>query len=221
MKDAEAIIHSCCDKNWLQAAVKLANNTEAFVDFNFKLDWCAAVLGNLSRDVIPGEWDLPKYGATLIAEVDQAGMMGEVERMLRVEAMEDRKNLRRRLGELQNGTEALDLRQDIVLHLLRITDPAAEDEEKTEKGDFLLTIEPKELRKIQVIGRGAFGPVHKINWLGQSFAGKYYDHTLHLKERKILAGLSHSHVVQVFGHTISDPCCVVMELMDSDFRNHI
>jgi hypothetical protein len=216
VKDAEAIIHSCCDKNWLQAALKLANNTETFVDVIFKLDWFTAVLGNLSRDVIPGDWNLPKYGATLIAEVDQAGMMREIERMLRVDAMDDRKNLRRRLGELQNGTEAVDLRQDVILHLLRITDPAAEDEQKTEKGDFLLTIEPKELRTIQVIGRGAFGPVHKINWLGQSFAGKYYDHPLYLKERKILADLSHPHVVQVFGCTISDPCYLVMELMHTD-----
>ncbi|KAH8968009.1 hypothetical protein BDL97_03G107300 [Sphagnum fallax] len=221
VKDAEAIIHSCCDKNWLQAALKPANNTEAFVDVMFKLDWFTAVLGNLSRDVIPGDWNLPKYGATLIAEVDQAGMMREIERMLRVDAMDDRKNLRRRLGELQNGTEAVDLRQDVILHLLRITDPAAEDEQKTGRGDFLLTIEPKELRTIQVIGRGAFGPVHKINWLGQSFAGKYYDHALYLKARKILADLSHPHVAQVFGCTIFDPYCIVMELMHIDLRNHI
>ncbi|CAM6045642.1 unnamed protein product [Sphagnum compactum] len=224
VKDAEAIIHSCCDKNWLQAAIKLANNTEAFVDVMFKLDWCTAVLGNLSRDVIPGEWSLPKYGATLIAEVDQAGMMGEMERMLRVDAMDDRKNLRRRLGELQNGTEAVDLRQDIILHLLRITDPAGEDEQKTEKGDFLLTIEPKELRRIEVIGMGAFGSVHKISWLGESFAGKYYGRgcdSIYLKERKILADISHPHVAQVFGCTISDPCCLVMELMHTDLRNHI
>jgi hypothetical protein len=241
VKDAEAIIDSCCDKNWVRAAIKLANNTEAFVDVIFKLDWCTAVLGNLSQDVIPGELNLPKYCATLIAEVDQAGMMGEIERMLRVDAMDDRKNLRRRLGELQNGTEALDVRQDIILHLLRITDPAAEDEEKTEKGDILLTIEPKELSEVEHIGRGAFGDVHKINgqpisrgvfgssvhkinWLGQSFAAKYYDHSsesLYLREMKILADISHPHIVQVFGCTISDPFCLVMELMDTDLRDHI
>jgi len=184
IKEVEAIIHSCCDKNWLQAAIKLANNTEAFVDVIFKLDWCTAVLGNLSRDVIRSEWNLPKYCGALIAEVDQAGMMGEIERMLRVDAMDDRKNLRRRLGELQNGTEALDLRQDIILHLLRITDPAAEDEQKTEKGDFLLTIDPKELNKLELIGMGAFGSVHKINWLGQSFAGKYNRRLLVVLEGK-------------------------------------
>lgn len=223
VKDAEAIIHSCCDKNWLQAAIKLANNTEAFVDVIFKLDWCTAVLGNLSEDVIPGEWNLPKYRAALIAEVDLASMMGEIERMLRVDAMDDRMNLRRRLGELQNGTEAVDLRQDIILHLLRITETAAEDEQKTEEGDFLLTIEPKELRKEQCIGWGAFGSVHKINWLGKSFAGKYYDpsNSWYLREMKILADISHPHVVQVFGCTISDPYCLVMELMDTDLRDHI
>ncbi|CAK9857294.1 unnamed protein product [Sphagnum jensenii] len=224
VKDAEAIIHSCCDKNWLQAAIKLANNTEAFVDVIFKLDWCTAVLGNLSRDVIPGERNLPKYFAASIAEVDQAGMMGEIERMLRVDAMDDRKNLRRRLGELQNGTEALDLHPDIILHLLRITDPAAEDEQKTEKGDFLLTIEPKELRKMQLIGAGAFAVVYKINWLGQSFAGKYNREPLcllYLNERKILADLCHPHVAQIFGCTISDPCCLVMELMHTDLLWHI
>ncbi|CAM6071445.1 unnamed protein product [Sphagnum tenellum] len=221
VKDAEAIIHSCCDKNWLQAAIKLANNTEAFVHVIFKLDWCTAMLGNLSQDVIPGEWNVLKYGATLMAEVDQAGMMGEIERMLRVDAVHDRKNLRRRLEELQNGTEALDLRQDIILHLLRITNPAAEDEQKTEKGDFLLTIEPKELGKFEDIGWGDYGSVHKINWLGESFAVKYYDHPLYLKETKILTDLCHPHVVQLFGWTISDPWCLVMELMDRDLRKHI
>jgi len=168
--------------------------------------------------------NLPKYCGALIAEVDQAGMMGEIERMLRVDAMDDRKNLRRRLGELQNGTEALDLRQDIIVHLLRITDPAAEDEQKTEKGDFLLTIDPKELNKLELIGMGVFGSVHKINWLGQSFAGKYNRRPLcllYLKERKILADLCHPHVAQIFGCTISDPCCPVMELMHTDLRNHI
>jgi serine/threonine protein kinase len=141
--------------------------------------------------------------------------------MLRVDAMDDRKNLRRRLEELQKGTEALDLHQDIILHLLRITDPAAEDEQKTEKGDVLLTIEPKELGKIEDIGWGAYGSVHKINWLRESFAVKYYDHPLYLKERKILTDLSHPHVAQVFDCTISDPCCLVMELMHTDLRNHI
>ncbi len=224
VKDAEAIIHSCCDKNWLQAAIKLANNTEAFVDVIFKLEWFTAVLGNLSQDVIPGEWYLRKYCATLIADVDQARMMGEIERMLRVYAMDDRKNLRRRLGELQNGTEALDLRPDIILHLLRITDPAAEDEQRPEKGDFLLTIEPKELNEVEVIGRGCFASIHKINWLGQSFAGKYYDHpssSLYFEDMKILADLSHPHVVQFLGCTISHPWCLVMELMHTDLRKHI
>ncbi len=223
VKDAEAIIHSCCDKNWLRAAIMLANNTEAFVDVIFKLEWCTAVLGNLSQDVISGEWNLPKYCATLIAEVDQARMMGEIERMVRVDAMEDRKNLRRRLGELHNGTEALHLRQDIILHLLRTTDPASEDEQKTEKGDFLLTIEPKELNKLQLIGKGAFAVVHKLNWLGQSFAGKYYRHPdeWSWKQGKVLADLSHPHVVQAFCCTISDPWCFVMELMHTDLRRHI
>jgi hypothetical protein len=45
VKDAEAIIHACCDENCVQAAIIPVNNDEVFVDILFRLDWCTSVLG--------------------------------------------------------------------------------------------------------------------------------------------------------------------------------
>jgi len=126
-KDAEAIIHACCDENWVQAAIILVDIDEAFVDVIFRLDWCTSALGIVIERAKSGpssELQHVSKNIQAFGQVEQArAKMQEIREMLRGHALEDRTTLRRRLQGLQKVTGAPD-EQEIVAKLLNFTDPA-------------------------------------------------------------------------------------------------
>jgi serine/threonine protein kinase len=128
VKDAEAIIRDCCDKNWVQAAIRLVNMDEVFVDVLFRLDWCTSALGIVIQRGKSGpssELQHVSKNIQAFGQVEQArAKMQEIRQMLRGHAREDRTTLRRRLDGLQKGRGA-PVEQEIVAMLLKFTDPAA------------------------------------------------------------------------------------------------
>jgi serine/threonine protein kinase len=130
VKDAEAIIHACCDENWVQAAIILVNMDEVFVDILFRLDWCTSALGIVIQRAKSGpssELQSVSKNIQAFGQVEQArAKMEAIREMLCWHALDDRTTLRRRLQRLQKGTGAPD-EQEIVAKLLNFTDPAAND----------------------------------------------------------------------------------------------
>jgi len=135
VKDAEAIIHSCCDENWVQAAIVLVNIDEVFVDVLFRLDWCTSALGIVIQRAKSGPSSelqhVSKDIQALLQVVRALAKMQEMQdakirQMLRGHAREDRTTLRRRLDGLQKGRGA-PVEQEIVAMLLKFTDPAANE----------------------------------------------------------------------------------------------
>jgi len=128
VKDAEAIIHACCDENWVQEAIILVNMDEVFVDILFRLDWCTSALGIVIQRAKSGpssELQHVSKNIQALQQVHQArAKMEQIRQILRLAALEDRTTLRRRLDGLQNGRRAPD-EQKIVAKLLNFTDPAA------------------------------------------------------------------------------------------------
>jgi serine/threonine protein kinase len=88
---------------------------------------------------------------------------------------------------------------------------------------FLPNIEPRDLAFVKRIGGGSFGDVFEVRWLGQKFAKKTFqgfENESFKHEAAILAGLSHPHIVRLFGISIDKRhgCSLVMELMSEDLR---
>jgi len=125
VKDAEAIIHACCDENWVRPAIILVNNDEVFVDVLFRLDWCTSVLGIVIERAKSGpssELQHISKNIQTFGQVEQArAKMEEIHQMLSKHVREDRETLRRRLQGLQKGTGAPD-EQEIVAKFLMFTD---------------------------------------------------------------------------------------------------
>jgi serine/threonine protein kinase len=111
---------------------------------------------------------------------------------------------------------------------LLATHPADMREQKIQKIDLLLAIEPEKLAHISRIGNGAYGLVSKLKWLDKNVAN--YKSFKICSELKIQARsrdlVKHftSHIVQVFDWSIDErtsECSLVMELMHEGLNDHI
>ncbi len=220
VKHAEAIIHGCSTQDWLKAAIKLANSFEAFVDIFFKLDWCTAVVGIVFSNALTSELQHVGDNIDGFGEAECAFKMEEIRSVLQQPALQDRDSLRRRLTKMQQDRGARN-KQEIVAYLLKLvsTDPANMEQTTIH---LLPTIERENLRHVRSLGRGGFGEVAEVEWLGQKVAQKIFlgvDSRSFRVEANILAGLRHPNMVQIFGVcTGSRQCSIVMEMMHGDLR---
>jgi len=133
-------------------------------------------------------------------EAECTRRMEEIRGMLKQPASQDRDSLRKRLTKMQQDTGAQN-EQEIVAYLLTllITDPA--NMERTTI-DLLPTIKMRNLLRLRNLGRGSFGEVREVEWVGQKAAQKVFsglDSRSFLVESNILAGLCHPNIVQIFG----------------------
>ncbi|CAK9871697.1 unnamed protein product [Sphagnum jensenii] len=220
VKHAEAIINGCSTQDWLMAAMKLANSFEAFVDIFFKLDWCTAVVDIVFSNALTSELQHVGDNIEGFGEAECAHMMDEIRSMLKQPASQDRDSLRKRLIKMQRDTGAQN-KQEIVAYVstLVTTDPA--NMERTTI-NLLPTIKRKNLRELRSLGKGAFGHVSEVEWLGQKFAQKVFssfDATSFRVEANILAGVSHPNIVQIFGTcTGGRSGSMLMEVMRGDLH---
>jgi len=231
VKNAEEIIQGCCSQDWLKAAIKLANSVEVFADVFFKLDWCTSVVSIIFSDAMSAS-ELEKVARNVegFGEEEYDRKIEEIHSVLTKHALHDCESLRRRLITEQHDNRSLTPdQQEIVANLLKLlaTDPVGMSEQKTKKIDLLLTIKPEKLVHINRIGKGSYGVVSKVKWLGQNFAKKSFklcsEHRFQ-QEAEMLASVSHPHIVQVFGRSVDNrtsECSLVMELMDEDLIDHI
>jgi len=168
VKHAEAIIHGCSTQDWLTAAMKLANSFEAFVDIFFKLDWCTAVVDIVFSNALTSELHHVRDNIEGFGEAECTLRTEEIRSMLKQPALQDRESLRKRLTKMQEDTGA-ENNQEIVAYLLTLvtTDPA--NMERTTI-DLLPPIERRNLRRLRIIGKGSYGEVADVEWLGQKVA---------------------------------------------------
>jgi hypothetical protein len=101
-------------------------------------------------------------------------------------------------------------------------------EQKIQKIDLLLAIEPEKLAHISRIGKEAYGVVSKVKWLDKNVANyKSFKISSELKIQERSRDLVKHftfHIVQVFGCSIDErtsECSLVMELMHEGLNDHI
>jgi serine/threonine protein kinase len=122
--------------------------------------------------------------------------------------------------ELSNNTQTV--AQDSVASPSKLEISAPLNDERKTKTLDLLSIDPQELTWKKKIGNGGYGTVHEVSWKNERCARKDFNCNRSWEhEVKILAGLSHPNVVQVFGHCIAEKSSLVMELMQGNLNDHI
>jgi len=218
VKRAEAIMHGCSTRDWLTAAIKLANSFETFVDIFFKLDWCTAVVGIVFSNALRSELQHVRDNIDGFGETECAFKMEEIRSMLQQPASQDRDSLKRRLIEMKRDRRNKNKHETIAYLLKLVTNDPLNTGQTTI--DFLPTIERKNLRQVAFLGQGSYGSVCEVEWLGQKVAHKRFqgvDNTSFLQEANILAGLFHPHILQIFGIcTGGRQSSIVMERMHGD-----
>jgi len=265
--EAANIIRGCCVQDWLNAAVKLNNNTEAFVDPFFQLEWCAGVIAvvvadqrlatnadnhhhhhhhhhhNLQRHHSVADQKIEGF-----SDQECVSKMETIRSMLKPAALEDHGSLAKRVqAELaaqktsnthgKKAALASDAAEEdhdqekvkIVANMLKLKPTSFDNNSNASKkvaAAFLPNIEPTDLTSGKKIGSGSCGAVYEMRWLGQKFAKKTFqgfENESFKQEAAILDGLSHPHIVRLFGISIDKRhgCSLVMELMSEDLSECI
>jgi serine/threonine protein kinase len=257
--EAAIIIRGCCIQDWLTAAVKLINNTEAFVDPFFQLEWCASVIAVVvadqrlatNADNHHHHRNPQRHHSVADQKIEGSSAqecvskMETIRSMLKPAALEDHGSLAKRLQAERAaqktssthgkkpvlGSDAAEEHHDrqevkIVANMLKLKPTSFDNNSNASKkvaAAFLPNIEPTDLTFVKRIGGGSFGDVFEVRWLGQKFAKKTFqgfENESFKQEAAILAGLSHPHIVRLFGISIDKRhgCSLVMELMSEDLR---
>ncbi len=231
-REAEELVRACCNKDQLNIAadVKLVNNTESFAASFFRLEWCAAVIHIVTSDATTDTSSsnlrrkIMIEGFSTVEECEST--MKAIRDMLKEAVLEDHRSLRTRLMEECGRRNEDEQEQQLIANMLEL-DPTQESstfDSNEKKGASLKlpSIEYTQLEFFSEIGRGSCGDVFEASWLGQKVAVKTV-HGAVTHETEISAGLSHPHIVRVFGVSTNKrhSCNLVMELMSGDLKKYI
>jgi tRNA A-37 threonylcarbamoyl transferase component Bud32 len=193
-KEVEILVGGCCDAQWIQAAMILANAKEHFTSLIFKLRLYMQLFQNISKEGGTKEF--------LIQLQNQNWSDPNIDER----AEKDRQQLLSRLTK-DGSIDSTNL-------IKRLHPPIMIDACKVAHGN---------VKRGRQIGKGAFAKVYEVNWLGKQLAEKCFNGPeieAIQKEMSFLAGLSHPNILPLFGViTKADSCSLVIELMDQDLRD--
>lgn len=214
LKDAEILIRDCCcDRRWLQVAIKLGNLKETFATLLYDIDWHTSVLCSpvmvsdvFEKSACDGKLVIAEYFILLSA------------------AKQDRDSLRALLKRSHVCDAETCNQSCLAVQFLSKLD--AEEEELVDRSADLsksprfLWVRSQDLERGPVIGEGGFAKVRKTAWMGQRYAIKIFrgnteDNHFFKQEIAAMVGLDHPHVVRVVCCTEhKHKFCIVMELLD-------
>jgi len=215
VKEVEILVGDCCDAEWIQAAMIVANAKEHFASLTFKLRLYMELLQSIFEE-----------GATkqfLTKLQDQKwidGVKDEEFHFIDEKAKEDRQRLLSRLIHVGSSDS-----ENLIRRLQISSNQATFLRESASNVINAWKVEYKSIHRVPngQIGRGASAIVHKVTWLGKDFAEKCFhgpENEDILQEVSLLAGLSHPNILPLFCYAIGDHCCsLVMELMDEDLHS--
>jgi tRNA A-37 threonylcarbamoyl transferase component Bud32 len=192
-KEVEILVGGCCDAQWIQAAMILANAKEHFTSLILKLSLYMQLLQNISKEGGTKEF--------LIQLQDQEWSDPNIDEI----AEKDRQQLLLRLtkdGSIDSTNLIKRLDRPIMIDAWKV---AYENVERRNQ-----------------IGKGTSATVYKVKWLGKQLAEKCFngpETEAIKKEMSFLAGLSHPNILPLFCViTRANSCSLVIELMDQDLR---
>jgi hypothetical protein len=210
-KEAEKLVHDCCDAKWIQAAMIFANAKEHFASLTFKLRLCMELLQSIFK-----EGAIETFFTKLQDPKWSDNVKDEEFLIIDEKAKEDQQMLMSRLTEVRSSDS-----ENLIKRLEISSDRAAVLLENSTNVIDAWKVDYKSIDRVPngQIGKGGFATVHKVTWLGKDFAEKCFhgpDNEC-IQEAYLVAGLSHPNILPLFCFATGDHhCSLVMELMDED-----
>jgi hypothetical protein len=201
-KEGEILVGDCCDAQWIQAAMILANAKEHFTSLIFKLRLYMQLFQSIFKEGATKEFLIKLQDRKWSDDVKD-----EEFRSIDVEAFKDQQWLLSKLIEVGSiDSENL---------IKRLNHPGNIDAWK-------VAHESIQRAPNGQIGKGGSASVHKVVWLGKHFAEKCFfgpENKHFQEEASLLAGLSHPNILPLFCFvTRAHSCSLVTELMDGDLH---
>ncbi|CAM6068468.1 unnamed protein product [Sphagnum tenellum] len=201
-KEGEMLVGDCCDAQWIQVAMILANAKEHFTSLIFKLRLYMQLFQSIFKEGATKEFLIKLQDRKWSDDVKD-----EEFPIIDEKALEDQQWLLSRLIEVGSiDSENL---------IKRLNHPGKIDAWK---------VAHKIIQRVPYgqIGKGGSTTVHKVVWLGKHFAEKCFfgPESKHFQEEaSLLARLSHPNILPLFCFvTKAHSCSLVTELMDGDLH---
>ncbi len=213
-KEAEKLVHDCCDAKWIQAAMIFANAKEHFASLTFKLRLCMELLQSIFK-----EGAIETFFTKLQDPKWSDNVKDEEFLIIDEKAKEDQQMLMSRLTEVRSSDS-----ENLIKRLEISSDRAAVLLENSTNVIDAWKVDYKSIDRVPngQIGKGGFATVHKVTWLGKDFAEKCFhgpENQGIREEASLLAGLSHPNILPLFCYATRDhSCSLIMELMDGDLH---
>lgn len=221
----ECLLRDCSDEEeGLNAVIRLADQTETFVNILFELQWCMVLMRTVQRFDERGiSGDLQLEILKEFVNTDWISMQKDIRRELEEAVAKDREELRHKLENLQREPQRRWNNPEQEGRVLgKLLQRLSTHADRNVPYDFLFEVQPAELENTDKLGGGSYGSVYKTTWLGESYARKQFpgkDNKSFQQEAAVLSGLCHPHVVQLFGRSVEPTCCsLVMQLMSKDLE---
>jgi tRNA A-37 threonylcarbamoyl transferase component Bud32 len=195
VKRVEVLVQKCtfieARDQWLEVAITMANVEEHVVEMELDLAWWVSVL-KVAADSNMGEPEL--LGKVESAMRKQETLLEKLSKelsSLQKAAKTDREDLLSRLEEVKKKGNT-NSRQYVLAICLLSRMQEGHDQIAPE---VAVQLQPK--NKGEFLGRGAYGEVHAVTWLGnQECACKGFKHQELDHEYRILRRCSHPHILQ-------------------------
>ncbi len=213
-KEAEKLVHDCCDAEWIQAAMIFANAKEHFASLTFKLGLYMELLQSIFKDGATKEFLTKLQDPKWIDDVKD-----EEFHFLDEKAKEDRQRLLSRLIHVGSSDS-----ENLIRRLQISSNRATFLQDNATSVIDAWKVEYKSIHRVPngQIGKGGSATVHKVTWLGKDFAEKCFhgpENEDIQEEASLLAGLSHPNILPLFCYATRDhSCSLIMELMDGDLH---
>ncbi|KAH9558619.1 hypothetical protein CY35_06G017200 [Sphagnum magellanicum] len=213
-KEAEKLVHDCCDAEWIQAAMIFANAKEHFASLTFKLRLYMELLQSIFKEGATKEFLTKLQDPKWIDDVKD-----EEYHFIDEKAKEDRQRLLSRLMHVGSSDS-----ENLIRRLQVSSNRATFLQDNATSVIDAWKVEYKSIHRVPngQIGKGGSATVHKVTWLGKDFAEKCFhgpENEDIQEEASLLAGLSHPNILPLFCYATRDhSCSLIMELMDGDLH---
>jgi len=214
-KEAEKLVHDCCNPKWIQAAIIFANANEHFASLTFKLRLYMELLQSIFKEGATKEFFTKLHNRKQIDDVKDEAFL-----FIDEKAKEDRQRLLSRLTEVGSSDS-----ENLIKRLEISSNGATFLQHNATSVIDAWKVEYTSIHRVPngQIGKGSSATVHKVTWLGKDFAEKCFhgpENEAMRKEACLLAGLSHPNILPLFCCATRDrSCSLVMELMDEDLHS--
>jgi hypothetical protein len=221
VKRVEVLVQKCtiieARDQWLEVAITMANVEEDVVEMELDLAWWVSVLKVAADSNMEESQLLSKVKSAMRKQATLLEKLSKELSSLQRAAKSDRKDLLSRLEEVKKRGNTNSRQYVLAIYLLS----RMQEGHDQIAPEVAVQLQPKQ--KGELLGRGGYGDVHAVTWLGnQECALKVLKHQELDHEYRILSRCSHPHIIQSLWYwKEQQKSHIIMQRMPEDLDAHV